>query len=293
MMIDIRKNKLKAVFIPLFIVASMWCVQTVCLSISVFYLQIIIALFFGICIAFTGVWVGVRQLGYGLNLFVIWSLALIFIKELFSQIQAFGEHQPFQLWRSTFYYDKPMIVLVLWSAVFSVCVCLRLLCNGDVDTQQRRQQYQSFFSSVIAVFRIYYLFLLFYVFFIYRMAQGASVNSDTLNFIPFRMVVSYFQGEHAASYQNLIIFFGNVFLFLPMGFYFCWKHAGWGRRLWLAPVVFSCFIEITQLLTQLGQCDIDDVLLNCLGFYLGMWLKMGLDAIRRKRTSNGEMTIFY
>lgn len=293
MMTDIRKNRLKAVFIPLFIAVSMWGAQTVCMNISAFYLQITMALVLGICIAFVGVWAGVQRLGCGVNLFVIWSLAFIFLKELFSQIQAFGEHQPFQLWRSTFYYDKPMIVLVLWSAVFGVCVCLRLLCNGDTDTQQRRQQYQSFFSSVITVFRIYYLFLLFYVFFIYRMAQGTSVDSDTLNFIPFRMVVSYFQGEDAGSYRNLIIFFGNVFLFLPMGFYFCWKHAGWGRRLWLVPAVFSCFIEITQLLTQLGHCDIDDVLLNCLGFYLGMWLKMGLDCVRKIRTSHEETTIFY
>lgn len=287
------KAGFKAALIPVIISALLLGVQKLCMGIELFYLQIGVALFLGVCIALAGMLTGIRRLGHGLNLFIIWNLLTIFGREAAAQVQAVFSGQPFHIWRSTFYYDEPMIVLVLWSAVFMVCVFLRLWRIDEKDTAQYRGQCQSFFASATSVFRIYYVFLLIYVFLFFRMGLGASIKPSTLNLIPFHMVASYFQGTRAGSYEILVIFFGNVFLFLPMGFYFCWKHAKWGKWLWLTPVIISCFIEVTQLLTRLGQCDIDDVLLNCLGFYLGMWLKMGMDAFRKNRTNDKETTIFY
>lgn len=291
-MIALLKNKLKTAWLPAAVGAALLIAQRLCLCISAFYLQIAAALFFGICIAAVGIRADVRRLGYGLNLFVVLNLAFIAVGELSAQIQAFLTRQPFRFWRSVFNYDAPMALLVLWFAVFSACVCYRLWRINSKNAQLHRGAYQSFFSSTAAVFRVYYLFLLLYVFLIRRLIRGDVVSLSTLNLIPFRMLFSYFQGQGAGTYQILVIFFGNVFLFLPMGFYFCWRHASWGRWLWLVPVAFSCFVEITQLITRLGQCDIDDVLLNCLGFYLGMWLKMGVDALCRKRTCGREETIF-
>jgi glycopeptide antibiotics resistance protein len=62
-----------------------------------------------------------------------------------------------------------------------------------------------------------------------------------------------------------------VVLFLPMGYFLpmLWEQF---RPLWrclLNGALIITAIELIQLLTLLGRCDIDDLLLNLLGIALG------------------------
>lgn len=62
--------------------------------------------------------------------------------------------------------------------------------------------------------------------------------------------------------------FGNIALFLPVG----WVAHAWtgsARKALLAGLLFSCGIEIAQFVLAAGYSDLDDVLFNSLGAFLG------------------------
>lgn len=71
--------------------------------------------------------------------------------------------------------------------------------------------------------------------------------------------------------HSFINLFGNVLLFIPLGVFLptLWKSQ---RRLWkvlLTAALIITTVELTQLLTLLGRCDIDDLILNLLGAAIG------------------------
>lgn len=62
--------------------------------------------------------------------------------------------------------------------------------------------------------------------------------------------------------------FGNIALFLPVG----WVAHAWSgsvRTAALAGLAFSCGIEVAQFVLAAGYSDLDDVLFNSLGAFLG------------------------
>lgn len=96
---------------------------------------------------------------------------------------------------------------------------------------------------------------------------------DGVNLIPFRMIRTYFRDfgtENTGS--AIILFFGNMGTFLPLGFFPPLLFRDWNRlRIALFGTVFSFGIELTQYF--LGRhCDVDDILLNVLGVILGYGL---------------------
>ena len=97
-----------------------------------------------------------------------------------------------------------------------------------------------------------------------------------INLIPFRTISDYiqhmdpisFNSIHDYAFQNVI---GNILLFVPMGIflpYFSQKQRKFLKFFLTAFVIIFC-IEIMQLMTLLGACDIDDLLLNLLGSCIG------------------------
>ena len=72
--------------------------------------------------------------------------------------------------------------------------------------------------------------------------------------------------RHAAA--NLI---GNVVMFAPLGIFLPLLWSGfrpmWKCLLWCAGIIGS--IELLQLVTLVGKCDVDDLLLNLFGIACG------------------------
>ena len=110
------------------------------------------------------------------------------------------------------------------------------------------------------------------------------------NFIPWRTVGNYWdiltrpeyyiqkwEAESVYHYQAIIALInilGNIAMFVPLG---AFLPAMWPtlQRAWKAiPVglLSIILVEICQLLTLRGRCDIDDVLLNVIGISLGYGL---------------------
>jgi glycopeptide antibiotics resistance protein len=67
------------------------------------------------------------------------------------------------------------------------------------------------------------------------------------------------------SFYNLA---ANIGLFIPYGILMMEKNFSTLRRL-LVPIAFISLIEILQFITHRGSLDIDDLILNLLGIFIG------------------------
>ena len=109
-----------------------------------------------------------------------------------------------------------------------------------------------------------------------------------LNYQPWDTVSRYLWVlRHSANQTQIrhaiINLGGNVIMFVPLGFFApcIWsKMRKFGWHL-LAMVVTIVSIELLQLFTLLGSCDVDDLLLNLVGTTLG-FLVWKISSINRR-----------
>ena len=127
-----------------------------------------------------------------------------------------------------------------------------------------------------------YCALLFVLLFLQRSPRlGAGVGyaetlRSNLNLIPGVTIHRFMRVwdtpvYHRAAIVNLI---GNVIMFVPLGFCLPWvfEHL---RRLWKTLLVSAgiiILVETIQLITLLGHCDVDDLILNLIGVAVGYLL---------------------
>ena len=119
---------------------------------------------------------------------------------------------------------------------------------------------------------------------------------ESLNLTPFRTIVHYLdvllrkdyyleKWEFASTYADharhaVINLGGNVGMFIPLGFFLPEVFPKL-KKLWktlLASAGIVCAVEILQLFSLLGNCDIDDLMLNLVGAAIGY----GIFAILQK-----------
>ena len=105
------------------------------------------------------------------------------------------------------------------------------------------------------------------------------------NFVPFMEIRRFIR--YGSQLGNLSVFFnlfGNILGFLPFGFFLPvispkMHHAA---RVILLGAVASTAVELIQLVTRTGICDIDDVILNTIGAAAGYGLFHLTNELRRK-----------
>lgn len=120
---------------------------------------------------------------------------------------------------------------------------------------------------------IYFTYLLYRLFF-FAYSQYFRFSGDVLSFnlIPFKTITAYL-GEMGDENIDVWFFnlFGNVLAFMPMGFLLplVFKKLKSPGAIVLAVLLTSSVLEILQLVSKLGIADIDDVILNTLGGFLG------------------------
>ena len=101
-------------------------------------------------------------------------------------------------------------------------------------------------------------------------SQGASFRS--FNFIPFYSIWQYLSGSTANlrtfAFGNVV---GNIVIFIPLGIYLpTFKKDKRVKTNLLFIFIVSLFVEIMQGIFGIGASDIDDILLNCLGGWVGL-----------------------
>ena len=93
--------------------------------------------------------------------------------------------------------------------------------------------------------------------------------------IPFKTIIDYLdqvQAVHDWFFKNLA---ANVIMFIPFGLLYplCIKNnRHLGVKIIMSGIMLSVFIELFQYIAAIGQCDIDDVILNTAGVVLGLLL---------------------
>lgn len=103
-----------------------------------------------------------------------------------------------------------------------------------------------------------------------------EVFESNINLTPFRTIRSFMNMASNTDYgyafrHSVINLAGNVIMFIPLGFFIpCMltKYNTFGRCMLLCAIVVTA-IELVQLFTLLGSCDIDDLILNITGAAIG------------------------
>ena len=173
------------------------------------------------------------------------------------------------------YTSMVIFISVVWCLVRAVCI----IRNRRFDLR-REMQLILVYICIVVVAR--------FTFFPFSTVNGqiqplvfesAKVYPFRVNWIPFVNLLDY--PEISDILINVI---GNTTMFIPLGIVWpaVYKDLNKHRKVIAAGVGFSLFIEILQLPFFDRVSDIDDLLLNSLGFVIGYLLFLAVGAIKNK-----------
>jgi glycopeptide antibiotics resistance protein len=138
----------------------------------------------------------------------------------------------------------------------------------------KRERIKSVFLYVVF---ICYILLLMKILFLSRVSifelfNGQRTLFRSINLIPFITIREYISGDTGIlktfAFGNVV---GNIVIFIPLGIYLpLFKKDKRVITNLLFIFIVSLFVEIIQGLFGIGTSDIDDIILNCLGGWVGI-----------------------
>lgn len=174
-----------------------------------------------------------------------------------------------------------------------VCIGTFIFISSTNENYKRCRIMKAF---VLVVFGFYGVLLL-NMLFLSGSRQFKAVSTINIteyikwnsNFIPFKTISEYIHRYNNNSINKSIVIkniIGNIVVFAPMGillpciFTFLRKF----KNFLIVMLVALIGIEIVQMITKVGSCDIDDVILNLSGALLlyGFWNLNFVQRILRK-----------
>lgn len=105
------------------------------------------------------------------------------------------------------------------------------------------------------------------------------------NMTPFLEIRRFWTKRHVLGFKSVFLNLGgNILGFMPIGFFLpvITRHL---RRFFRAVGIgflISALVEIIQYYTGTGICDVDDVILNTFGAFLGYMAFLICDIVRKK-----------
>ena len=147
---------------------------------------------------------------------------------------------------------------------------------------------------LMTAFILYLLILVYFLFFAEMFGRNDSssvqnifsgqIEAFRINLVPFKEINRYlFNMDKIGIFSVVLNLGGNILAFVPFGYYIC--RISPRKCCVLAAVsesaLFSIAVELLQLITRRGSCDVDDVILNTLGGFIGTMICFF--AIRRKK----------
>ena len=122
------------------------------------------------------------------------------------------------------------------------------------------------------LFLVYVAVMVYFLFFAESFGRGdPGINGQ--NLIPFHEIGRYLRYWRKIGIWLVILnLAGNIAAFVPFGFILpmLMQRKTRGGRVILAGFFTSCLVEFIQLVTDLGTCDVDDIILNTLGVIVGL-----------------------
>ncbi|RSL33273.1 VanZ family protein [Salibacterium salarium] len=149
-----------------------------------------------------------------------------------------------------------------------------LSLHSNNETKQNKKFPWKFFFLLLLLI---YLSVLFYVTLL-AWNHGSSYGplgpgGRNYNVVPLRSIyrIAFFSPD---VIDPLMILGGNIVMFIPFGMICASIVKKKRKALWLIPctaTILSIFIEINQYIFTHRVANVDDVLLNSLGGFLGAW----------------------
>lgn len=119
-----------------------------------------------------------------------------------------------------------------------------------------------------------YLILLIYLLFFAHFRAGTLVE---IQLIPFNTAAEFIENFRPSSILHWLVNFpGNILMFTPLPLIFKWYGINFSSPIYalITAMLLSIVIETVQYMAEVGVANIDDVLLNTIGFMLGyFWLR--------------------
>ncbi|WP_191555977.1 VanZ family protein [Metabacillus idriensis] len=157
------------------------------------------------------------------------------------------------IWLRLTAYLHPVVIAVVWICVTALTAFLLSLWKKQVMMVP-----QKLFYACLILYTISLLILLF---------VRPDSGGNSYNLVPFDTISYYLSGQVSPiiAVYNLA---ANIGLFVPYGIYL--KSRAASKRKTIAySVSVIALVEISQLLTNRGSLDIDDLMLNVLGIFTG------------------------
>lgn len=130
------------------------------------------------------------------------------------------------------------------------------------------------FSWRVILLVLWIVVLTYFLFFAEVFGRNGVVKDFSYNYIPFKEILRYLtKTRYFGAKIVLINVVGNILCFMPFGFFFASiirypaKHAAWNVT--FVSAALSGLVEFIQFVSRTGCCDIDDVILNTFGGFLG------------------------
>ena len=152
------------------------------------------------------------------------------------------------------------VIQMTWPMVLvSIVIIVSIRITYLIKNKERF----TFYKELVALSMIIYVLMLFQV-----VTSQDVVSWSTSNFIPFKEMFRYRLGSRL-FFKNVL---GNLALFLPYGFFASYTlKCEKGRAIIFLTLLASITIEFVQL--SIGRVfDVDDIILNVAGGYLGYTL---------------------
>ncbi|SHK27440.1 Glycopeptide antibiotics resistance protein [Anaerocolumna jejuensis DSM 15929] len=122
------------------------------------------------------------------------------------------------------------------------------------------------------LFALYLILLAYFLFFSEHYGRTIISGEYRYNLTPFKEVKRFIEYRNIIGPEGFIVnIFGNIFAFAPFGFVLPIISPD-NRKLLnitLLSLEFSLTIELLQLIFKVGIFDVDDLMMNTLGGFLG------------------------
>ena len=175
-------------------------------------------------------------------------------------------------------------ILEIFSSTWPmIVICTVIICSMRIVYIIKNKVNFIFYKEMMMLAFIIYIMCIFYV------VTFQDVSWSTSNFIPFKEMFRYEFGSRL-FFKNVI---GNMIMFLPYGFFIGYfLRLDKKRMVVILITITSLTIELTQL--KIGRVfDIDDILLNILGGFIGFNMYLLLIKIKDHLPEFLKKPIFY
>jgi glycopeptide antibiotics resistance protein len=166
-----------------------------------------------------------------------------------------------------------VLFLILSPVLFQLMVYLHLVVLGVIlfclvlavffiVLLIRKQTFHLPYSKIRILLVLYSIALFILLFF-----RPSDQIYQSINLVPFSTISFYLSGKvnGLVSFYNLA---ANIALFIPFGIFLKMKERSIFQLVYI-PILFISLIEWLQYFTVRGSMDIDDLILNVLGFFIG------------------------